>query len=111
VPEGAWRAIPHAGAGRRRVALAAQAQRLGIKVLQGLWLGSDRQKNRVQIDSTLALAKRSFNADSEHIAGVGSLAFSGLHEFVDSPEAREGVEAFAAKRAPDFARFRASVSA
>jgi exo-beta-1,3-glucanase (GH17 family) len=36
----------------------AVAQRLGIKVLQGLWLGSDRQKNRVQIDSTLALAKR-----------------------------------------------------
>ena len=36
----------------------AIAQRLGIKVLQGLWLGRDRQKNRIQIDTTIALAKR-----------------------------------------------------
>jgi exo-beta-1,3-glucanase (GH17 family) len=36
----------------------AIAQRFGIKVLQGLWLGSDRAKNRVQIDTTVALAKR-----------------------------------------------------
>src|SRR6266852_837430 len=36
----------------------AIAQRLGIKVLQGLWLGSDRAKNRIQIDTTVALAKR-----------------------------------------------------
>ncbi len=36
----------------------AIAQRLGIKVLQGLWLGRDRQKNRMQIDTAIALAKR-----------------------------------------------------
>jgi glucan 1,3-beta-glucosidase len=36
----------------------AIAQRLGIKVLQGLWLGRDRQKNRIQIDTAIALAKR-----------------------------------------------------
>ena len=34
------------------------AARLGMKVIQGLWLGSDRQKNRIQIDGTVALAKR-----------------------------------------------------
>jgi glucan 1,3-beta-glucosidase len=34
------------------------AQRLGIKVLQGLWLDRDRQKNRVQIDTAIALANR-----------------------------------------------------
>ena len=34
------------------------AQRLGIKVLQGLWLGRDREKNRIQIDTAIALAKR-----------------------------------------------------
>jgi exo-beta-1,3-glucanase (GH17 family) len=34
------------------------AARLGLKVIQGLWLGSDRQKNRAQIDGTVALAKR-----------------------------------------------------
>ena len=36
----------------------AIAQRLGMKVLQGLWLGRDRQKNRIQIDTAIALAKR-----------------------------------------------------
>jgi exo-beta-1,3-glucanase (GH17 family) len=36
----------------------AIAHRFGVKVLQGLWLGSDRAKNRVQIDTTVALAKR-----------------------------------------------------
>jgi exo-beta-1,3-glucanase (GH17 family) len=34
------------------------AQRLGIKVLQGLWLDRDRKKNRVQIETAIALAKR-----------------------------------------------------
>jgi len=36
----------------------AIAQRLGLKVLQGLWLDRDRQKNRNQIDTAVALAKR-----------------------------------------------------
>jgi glucan 1,3-beta-glucosidase len=36
----------------------AIAQRLGLKVLQGLWLGRDRQRNRIQIDTAVALAKR-----------------------------------------------------
>ncbi len=34
------------------------AQHLGIKVLQGLWLDRDRKKNRAQIDTAVALAKR-----------------------------------------------------
>jgi glucan 1,3-beta-glucosidase len=34
------------------------AQRLGIKVLQGLWLDRDRKKNRAQTDTAIALAKR-----------------------------------------------------
>jgi exo-beta-1,3-glucanase (GH17 family) len=38
--------------------IPAIAQRLGLKVLQGLWLGRDRQKNRIQIDTAIALAKR-----------------------------------------------------
>jgi exo-beta-1,3-glucanase (GH17 family) len=36
----------------------AVARRLGLKVIQGLWLGSDRKKNRVGIDATVALAKQ-----------------------------------------------------
>src|ERR1700733_3405857 len=34
------------------------AERLGIKVIQGLWLARDREKNRIEIDATVALAKR-----------------------------------------------------
>jgi naphthoate synthase len=56
--------------------------------------------------TALRFLKQSFNADSEHIAGIGQLAFSGLGLFVDTDEAREGVEAFAGKRPPDFSRFR-----
>ena len=60
--------------------------------------------------TALRFLKQSFNADSEHIAGIGQLAFSGLGLFVETDEAREGVEAFNDKRQPDFAGFRAGVS-
>jgi 2-ketocyclohexanecarboxyl-CoA hydrolase len=96
---------------------AATAERWGL-VNRVVPLAELRAEVRRWADEILALSptslrflKQSFNADSEHIAGVGSLAFSGLHQFVDSAEAREGVEAFATKREPDFAPFRASVSA
>jgi naphthoate synthase len=96
---------------------AATAERWGL-VNRVVPLAELRAEVRRWADEMLALSptslrflKQSFNADSEHIAGVGSLAFSGLHQFVDSAEAREGVEAFAAKRQPDFAPFRAAVSA
>ena len=56
--------------------------------------------------TALRFLKQSFNADSEHMAGIGQLAFSGLGLFLESDEAREGIEAFTEKREPDFARFR-----
>jgi dihydroxynaphthoic acid synthetase len=52
--------------------------------------------------TALRFLKQSFNADTEHIAGIGQLAFTGLGLFVDTDEAREGVNAFAEKRDPDF---------
>ncbi|HEU4980578.1 MAG TPA: enoyl-CoA hydratase-related protein [Solirubrobacterales bacterium] len=61
--------------------------------------------------TSLRFLKQSFNADSEHLAGLGQLAFSGLGLFVDTDEAREGVEAFNEKRQPDFAPYRARASA
>src|SRR5260370_40786761 len=45
------------------------AQRLGIKVLQGLWLGRDRAKNRIQIDTPIALARRYPNAINGIVVG------------------------------------------
>src|SRR5262249_30818205 len=47
----------------------AIAQRLRVKVLQGLWLGRNRQKNRNQIDTAIALAKRYPDAISGIVVG------------------------------------------
>src|SRR5213592_3022059 len=60
--------------------------------------------------TALRFLKQSFNTDTEHMAGIGQLAFSGLGLFVTSEEAEEGVRAFSEKKEPDFGRFRKSVS-
>ena len=50
--------------------------------------------------------KHSFNADSDHIMGIQSLAFDVLDLYTDTDEAREGGKAFTEKRPPDFSPFR-----
>jgi 2-ketocyclohexanecarboxyl-CoA hydrolase len=60
--------------------------------------------------TALRFLKQSFNADTEHLAGLGAVAFSGLNAFLESEEAQEGVQAFTEKRAPDFAPYRAAAS-
>ena len=62
--------------------------------------------------TALRFLKQSFNADTEHLAGVGQLAFTGLGLFVESEEAQEGVRAFTREaRCPTSRRFRERVSA
>lgn len=56
--------------------------------------------------TAIAIAKRSFNADSENIRAIGSLGFEALALYYGTAESREGVEAFLGKRAPDFRRAR-----
>jgi naphthoate synthase len=61
--------------------------------------------------TSLRFLKQSFNVDTEQLAAVGQLAFTGLGLFVESDEAQEGVRAFTEKREPDFAPYRERVSA
>lgn len=95
---------------------AATAERWGLvnQVVPGEEL---RAEVRAWADDMLALSptalrflKQSFNADSEHIVGIGQLAFTGLGLFVETDEAREGNRAFIEKRPPDFGAHRGRAS-
>ena len=95
---------------------AATAERWGLvnEVVPGDRL---RETVRAWADDMLSLSptalrflKQSFNSDTEHMAGIGQLAFTGLGLFLDTAEAQEGLDAFGEKRQPDFARHRARAS-
>jgi 2-ketocyclohexanecarboxyl-CoA hydrolase len=55
--------------------------------------------------SAIAIAKRSFNADTENIRGISWMGMQTLAYMYDTEESREGVRAFLEKRAPDFQRY------
>jgi 2-ketocyclohexanecarboxyl-CoA hydrolase len=55
--------------------------------------------------TALALAKRSFNADSENIRGIGLLSLNAVKLFYDTEESKEGVRAFTERRKPDFHKY------
>jgi 2-ketocyclohexanecarboxyl-CoA hydrolase len=55
--------------------------------------------------TALALAKRSFNADTAHIAGTAGLGLYAVRMFYQTEESREGVAAFQEKRPPDFRKY------
>jgi len=55
--------------------------------------------------TALALAKRSFNADSENIRGISQLALNAVKLFYDTEESKEGLRAFTEKRKPDFHKY------
>jgi 2-ketocyclohexanecarboxyl-CoA hydrolase len=95
---------------------AETAERWGLvnRVVPAAELGAEVRRWADEIlklsPTSLRFLKQSFNVDTEHLAGVGQLAFTGLGLFVETEEAEEGVRAFAEKRPPDFARFRERVS-
>jgi 2-ketocyclohexanecarboxyl-CoA hydrolase len=95
---------------------AATAERWGLvnAVVPGDRL---REEVRAWADDMLALSptalqflKQSFNADTEHIAGIAQLAFSGLGLYLGTDEANEGLRAFREGRAPDFRSHQARAS-
>lgn len=52
--------------------------------------------------TAIAIAKRSFNADSDSIRGIGGLGMQALALYYQTAESREGVSAFLEKRRPQF---------
>ncbi len=60
--------------------------------------------------TTLRFLKQSLNTDTEHFVATGAVASSGLIQFVETPEAGEGIRAFAEKRKPNFGNYRKRVS-
>ena len=64
------------------------------------WCAELNQKS----PTAIAIAKRSFNADSENIRGIGAMGMQTLKLYYESDESQEGVRAFNEKRKPDFRR-------
>ena len=95
---------------------AATAERWGL-VNQVVPLERLRDEVRAWADDMLALSptalrflKQSFNADTEHIAGIAQLSFSGLGLYLETDEANEGVRAFSEKRPPEYGAYREQAS-
>ena len=55
--------------------------------------------------TALTIAKRSFNADSENIRGIGFLGIQTVKHYYQTEESKEGVRAFNEKRKPDYKKF------
>ena len=55
--------------------------------------------------TALAIAKRSFNMDTAHQAGIAGMGLYALKMYYDTEESREGVRAFQEKRKPDFRKY------
>ena len=55
--------------------------------------------------TAIAIAKRSFNMDTAHQAGIAGMGMMALKLYYETAESKEGVEALKEKRAPHFREF------
>ena len=55
--------------------------------------------------TAIAIAKRSFNMDTAHQAGIAGMGMYALKLYYDSEESREGVRALSEKRKPEFRKY------
>jgi 2-ketocyclohexanecarboxyl-CoA hydrolase len=67
------------------------------------WCGEIMERS----PTAITIAKRSFNADSDNIRGIGGMGMQALSMYYATEESREGVRAFNEKRKPDFRKFQA----
>ncbi len=56
--------------------------------------------------TAIRIAKASFNADTDHIKGIGALGMTALGLYYRTEESMEGRNAFMERRKPDFSKFR-----
>jgi len=87
---------------------AQQAYELGLvnKVVPHDQLDAEVESWAAEINqmspTALAIAKRSFNADSEQIRGISFMGVQAVKHYYMSEESKEGVRAFNERRKPDF---------
>ncbi|MCZ2290684.1 MAG: 1,4-dihydroxy-2-naphthoyl-CoA synthase, partial [Burkholderiales bacterium] len=55
--------------------------------------------------TAIAIAKRSFNMDTAHQAGIAGMGMYALKLYYDTEESQEGVRAFNEKRKPEFRKY------
>jgi 2-ketocyclohexanecarboxyl-CoA hydrolase len=90
---------------------AAQAFEMGLvnKVVPHDQLDAEVEAWAAEINelspTAIAIAKRSFNADSENIRGISFMGVQAVKHYYMSEESKEGVRAFNEKRKPDFKKY------
>ncbi|MCH2549216.1 MAG: enoyl-CoA hydratase-related protein [Alphaproteobacteria bacterium] len=55
--------------------------------------------------TAIAIAKRSFNADTDHINGIGAMGMESLRLYYETEESKEGGNSFREKRKPEFRKY------
>lgn len=90
---------------------AQTAERWGLvnKVVEPSNLMSSAKEWAIKVaalsPTAIKTLKHSFNADTDHIMGIQSIAFDVLDLYTKTDEAKEGGIAFTEKRPPNFAKF------